>query len=263
MVPDGSGPRARPRRSLGVFLKRPDPGAVKTRLGRAIGDASACDLYRQLVADTLEWACALPRTRLVVFFTPDDAAQDCASLLPPRAEAELVPQGSGSLGTRMNAAFDELLRDGRDRAALIGTDCPLLDRATVEQAYRKLARHDVVLGPTEDGGYYLIALRRRAPTLFRRVPWSTSAVLRRTTARARSAGLRHHLLPGLRDLDTAADLPPLATALLEAWEAVRSLRRHDFPLRTFRWLQWRPDRPQRTGLTKSRKRLTPPGGSLK
>ena len=55
----------------------------------------------------------------------------------------------------------------------------------------------------------------------------------------------------------------LATALLEAWEAVRSLRRHDFPLRTFRWLQWRPDRPQRTGLTKSRKRLTPPGGSLK
>lgn len=243
MIPGRSSPRATPRRSLGVFLKRPDPGAVKTRLARTIGDAAACELYRQLVADTLEWASALPRQRLVVFFSPDDAAKDCAALLPAGADAELVPQRSGHLGARMSAAFDELLRDGCERAALIGTDCPLLDRATVEQSYRNLARHDLVLGPADDGGYYLIALRRPRPALFRRVPWSTPAVLSRTLSRSLSAGLRHHLLPALSDVDTAADLAPLATALLEAWDAARGGRRDDFPLRTFRWLMWRPDRP--------------------
>jgi rSAM/selenodomain-associated transferase 1 len=243
-----------------VFLKRPEPGAVKTRLARTIGDAAACELYRQLVSDTLEWASELPRTRLVVFFSPRDAADDCSALLPVGSDAELVPQRSGHLGTRMSAAFDELLRHDCERAALIGTDCPLLDRANIEQAYRNLARHDLVLGPADDGGYYLIALRRPRPTLFHRVPWSTSAVLARTLARSRSAGLQHHLLPALSDIDTAADLAPLATALLEAWDAVRDGRRTDFPLRTFRWLRWRPDRPHHAAvdavLARGRNRLT-------
>jgi len=262
------GTRGSPRRrsvaalALGVFVKRAAPGEVKTRLAGALGAVAASDLYRQLVGDTIEVAVGLRRARLVAFFAPADARDACAELvaLPPTpgrpsgrprvsgsapAEAILVPQSDGDLGSRMAAAFERLFADGAGRAILIGSDCPLVDRRLLETAGRLLGRHDLVLGPTADGGYWLIGLRAPQPTLFQGVRWSTPTVLETTLAHAQELGLSIARVAELSDLDTPVDLAGLEAALLAAWAAARDGKRDDFPLRTFRWLCWRPDRRSR------------------
>jgi hypothetical protein len=115
-------------------------------------------------------------------------------------------QSDGDLGRRLLAAFTAARDAGIGRAVMVGTDCPELQAAHLEQALQALGDHDLVLGPAADGGYYLIGARRPCPGLFRDMPWSTDRVLALTLARARDAGLRVRLLDLLRDLDTADDL---------------------------------------------------------
>jgi glycosyltransferase A (GT-A) superfamily protein (DUF2064 family) len=105
----------------------------------------------------------------------------------------------------MLGAFGRHFREGASRVVLIGSDCPGVDRLTVQHAFEALAENDVVLGPSEDGGFYLIGLAAPAPGLFRRVAWSTGAVLTQTIRNAERLGLRVGLLPALRDIDTAED----------------------------------------------------------
>ena len=125
-------------------------------------------------------------------------------------------QAAGDLGQRMRAALDAALQTGSHRVVLIGTDCPELDGHVVQTAFERLQEHDVVLGPANDGGYYLIGLRRSAPPLFDGIPWGTGDVLRATLRVAEAAGLSVMLLPRLSDVDCSEDLA--------VWDRVKGRR---------------------------------------
>jgi rSAM/selenodomain-associated transferase 1 len=187
-----------------VFVKEPRPGLVKTRLLPALDPESAAELYRALAEEEIRQT--VPRsgeyTRLF-FYAPPSSPEAMSAWLPGEA---LVAQQGDDLGARMSAAFDEAFRRGARRAAVIGTDVPWLSRDRVAEAFRALDEHEVVLGPTADGGYYLLALNRSRPELFRGIAWSTASVLASTVERAAGLGLRVQMLGPLADIDTIDDL---------------------------------------------------------
>lgn len=194
-----------PAAALLVFAKVPRPGAVKTRLARTLGDAAAAAAYRRmgrLIVDQLADAPA----RMIVCFDPPDAEADMRRWLGP-APAAYIPQGQGTLGERISRMFEAAFARG-ERAVVVGTDALSVDSATIARALDALETADVVLGPSRDGGYYLMGLRKHRPELFRSIPWSTSAVFERTRARARQLGLRVTYLETQSDIDTADDLTP-------------------------------------------------------
>jgi rSAM/selenodomain-associated transferase 1 len=187
-----------------VFVKSPRPGEAKTRLVPHIGAEGAADLYRALAAEEVRRTA--PRTgeyERLFFFAPPDAEAEMRRWFPGE---RFVPQRGDDLGARMAAAFDEAFERGARRAVLIGSDVPRLSRDGVMEALRALEDHDLVLGPAHDGGYYLIALGRAQPALFRGIPWSSASVLAATAERAGSLGLAVRLLDPLRDIDTLEDV---------------------------------------------------------
>ena len=226
---------------LGVFVKAPLRGTVKTRLAKTIGRENARTLYEDMAADTLQWVGKLDHCGKTVFYSPIEERELCRALLSPGCrETSLQPQVGGGLGSRMQAAFSQMFSQGAASAVLIGSDCPLLDGKTVRKAFASLKNNDLVLGPTSDGGYYLIGLRVPAPELFQIAKWSHSLVLQQTIDRARKTGLKIELLPTLRDIDQGEDIALLGEELLEAWLHCRNGIRTDFPLRVFRRLLWEP-----------------------
>ncbi|MFN0068135.1 MAG: TIGR04282 family arsenosugar biosynthesis glycosyltransferase [Limisphaerales bacterium] len=189
---------------LVVFARAPRPGAVKRRLAAALGDEGACGAYATLARHVLGQLGAVSLGELR--HTPDDAGREVADWLPPGWS--LAPQGEGDLGARMARALTAHFQQGAARMALVGSDCPDVGAADIHAAWRSLADHELVLGPAEDGGYWLIGLRAAAAgweTLFRDMPWGTARVLAETLRRAEAAGLRAARLRTLRDVDKPAD----------------------------------------------------------
>jgi len=201
-------------RALVVFVKHPTPGAVKTRLAAAIGPAAAAELYRALAERALEaTAPAAGEYERLVFFDPPGALEEMRAWLPG---VRLLAQSGGDLGARMRDATDRAFARGASRVAVVGTDVPGLSRDTVVAALAALDAADVVIGPAEDGGYYLLALREPRPELFAGMAWSGPLVAAETRARAAAAGLVVHEVGRRRDVDTVEDLRA-------AWPAVRAL----------------------------------------
>jgi rSAM/selenodomain-associated transferase 1 len=190
-------------RSILLFVKLPEPGRVKTRLAATIGPMAAAEVYRKLVAKVVS---ALPTaTGVTVMFDPPESATAVRDWLSPSGRSfDFAAQCAGDLGTRLSDAFVRAFARGAQKVAAIGGDCIDLSAATFAATWRALDDHDAVIGPTTDGGYYLIASQRPLP-LFHPVAWSSSSVLAETMALARTAGLRVHLLPILDDIDTADD----------------------------------------------------------
>ncbi|KAF0173511.1 MAG: hypothetical protein FD161_3805 [Limisphaerales bacterium] len=186
---------------LVVFLKAPRAGAVKTRLAESLGADAACAAYRQLVEALLANLTPLPKAELC--FAPLEAAAEIEPWLRPGWT--LCPQVGGDLGGRLHAAFDEHFESDAQHVVVIGSDCPDVTAADIEDAWLALEGHDVVLGPALDGGYWLIGLRAPQPTLFTGIPWSTNRVFGETVRRARESDLRVALLRELSDVDTSAD----------------------------------------------------------
>jgi len=192
------------RCSLGVFAKAPVPGRVKTRLAQDIGPAAAAALYRRLGRQVVAAAVG-PGYRTIVWFTPPADRDAVRTWLDGLGVAEFSPQANGNLGTRLVHAFGRSFAAGHDAAVIIGTDAPGVNRRIVAAAFRALRTRDLVLGPSLDGGYYLIGLSTPQPALFRAIPWSTRGVLRVTEGRARALGLSVGRLAPLRDVDRARD----------------------------------------------------------
>jgi rSAM/selenodomain-associated transferase 1 len=186
--------------ALAIFLKAPRPGTVKTRLAAEIGDRQALRLYRVMASRALT-AASDAGFNATVWFTPADAGPEMRLWLGERWD--LRPQASGDLGARL-AVAEQAVPRGHPWLA-IGADCPRLDAALLREAGAIVARDEVVLGPSEDGGYYLIGGRTPLPALFDSMPWSTSRLLAETRARLTRAGVAWRELPTLRDVDTAAD----------------------------------------------------------
>src|SRR6266571_8047660 len=181
-----------------VFVKAPRPGAVKTRLAKAIGAPAAQSAYRQLVETLLNQLQGLGGVE--VCFSPADAASEVQHWLKEGWSSS--PQGDGDLGQRLQSAFQRAFHAGAKRVAIIGSDCPVVRVEDIREAWGVLQTHDVVLGPATDGGYWLIGLRQLQPNLFRGVHWSTENVFAETIQRVQHASLSVHLLRELADVDT-------------------------------------------------------------
>lgn len=194
------------RRKLIVMVKEPRPGRVKTRLGRDIGMVPAAWWFRHQSAGLLR-RLRDPRWNLVLAVTPDIVGLN-SRVWPP--DLVRVRQGRGDLGMRMG----RLLRDTRTGpVCVIGADIPGVRRAHIAHAFTILGRHDMVFGPAEDGGYWLVGLRWGGTLpggLFHDVRWSSAFALADSVASAR--GRRVALADHLQDVDTAADLKTASAA---------------------------------------------------
>jgi rSAM/selenodomain-associated transferase 1 len=189
-------------RVLGLFAKWPSPGSVKTRLAAATSPFWAAQFAHACLVDTLD-RLARVEARRILGFTPTESHADFASLVQDRFE--LCAQSAGTLGQRMETFFASCLQQDVDRVVLVGADSPTLPLDLIATAFDQLNQADVVLGPATDGGYYLIGCRRRLPSIFADIPWSSSRVLQDTVALVQKAKLRLGLLPPWYDVDTRED----------------------------------------------------------
>jgi len=186
-----------------VFLKAPHPGKVKTRLSRTIGADAACEVYRRLAETQLS---RIPDTFATeIHFAPADAEDEMRAWLGD--SRSYFPQAAGNLGRRLVEATNDAFRRGASEVLCAGGDCPGLggDRFASAAAYLR-AGAEIVLGPCEDGGYYLVAMRSPQPEIFREIPWSSPETLAATRAKAKALGLEVALLGELYDVDDARDL---------------------------------------------------------
>lgn len=197
-----------PRRTLVVFGRLPEAGLSKTRLVPALGDEGAAELYRAFLDDTIASATAIAPTELWV--PPRPGARE---RLARRYGVTVREQRGRDLGGRLADAFERSFAGGSDYVAVLGSDHPTLPAEYIERLFRALVGAHLAVGPTHDGGYYAIALRRycwpRARGLFAGAPWSTDRLLEWTRARAESLDLCHVELPLWYDVDEPADLERL------------------------------------------------------
>ncbi len=191
-----------------IMLKYPQPGMVKTRLGKELGAKRAAELYRFFVACELVTVQSLHVPILLSCHPqrPLSAYRDWLG-----GEYRYISQGDGDLGVKMSTSFETAFDQGLSRAILIGSDIPHLPAAYIQSALSRLQDHDAVIGPALDGGYYLLGLHCRSfhPKIFEEIPWSTSQVLALTQKRLGDHDLKTFLLPNLRDIDTLEDLESL------------------------------------------------------
>lgn len=194
--------------SVLIFAKAPVPGQVKTRLVPVLGAEGAARLAARLIEGGVETAVVAGVGPVELWCAPD-AAHPTFGALAARHGVRLAVQEGGDLGERMARAIADALAR-HPRALLIGTDCPSCEAADLRQAANWLAQgQDAVLGPVEDGGYWLIGLTRPQPALFEGIAWSTGGVMAATRERLRALGLRWSELPVRWDLDRPEDLPRL------------------------------------------------------
>jgi rSAM/selenodomain-associated transferase 1 len=183
-----------------LFAKYPTPGRVKTRLAAQLGEERAAAYYKEMVETVV--AAVLPEDdsyALTCYFDPPE--QESAFREWLTALHDFHPQCAGELGTRLLTAFRDSCVNGAHKTVIIGSDCVDVTRELIGDAFERLETHDVVVGPAEDGGYYLIGMKTVHPELFNDIEWSTERVLAQTLEKARQAGLEVYLLPILRDID--------------------------------------------------------------
>jgi uncharacterized protein len=214
--------------AVAVMAKVPGALPVKSRLHEALTAARATALYRCFLLDRLDALAGVPGIAPVIAFAPAHAATAMAALAP--AGFHLVAQRDGDLGERLGALLDGLLAAGHPGAIAMDSDSPTLPMDYVARAAALLSAGsaDVVLGPCDDGGYYLVGVRVPRPTLCDGIPWSTDGVLAATLERARGLGLRVSVLPAWFDVDTEGDLRRLHTEMRSADGA---------PARTFAFVE--------------------------
>lgn len=200
---------------LMVLAKAPERGKVKTRLARDIGKDAAAGLYRAFVSDLLRM---LSRTPYPVFihFWPPAAGSRMRDWLGPGYE--LIPQSGGDLGERMAAAFSRAFAGDFRQAVLIGSDLPDLPASLIHDAFAALTKTPAVIGPSEDGGYFLVGFNRDAflPAVFSGVNWGSSTVLSETAALFEKNQVPVSYLRQWGDIDTRADLLQLARRVAAA-----------------------------------------------
>ncbi len=218
--------RAGDRERLVVFARAPHLGRVKTRLTPPLTQQQALDLHQAFVEDTLEKLARFRRPGLERWLYLSQPSSPEQLDVPPAWSSAL--QTGDDLGARMEGTFRQAYEDGRERVVIVGSDSPTLPLDYLDQAYQALAAHDVVLGPAEDGGYYLVGSSRFVPELLRGITWGSSRVLEQSTEALSRAGRSFHLLPSWYDVDTAKDLLRLEKELL----GLQAVPRPGFPRRT-------------------------------
>jgi len=191
--------------ALIIFAKAPVEGYVKTRLCPPLTPDEAASLHGSLVLDLLEKCKSLQACDRILAGAPTPE-HPFFGAMKARFNIPIWGQVGPDLGSRMAHAFQLALGSPYQSAIIIGTDIPGITVSLISTALKNLQNHDIVVGPTVDGGYYLIGLRSPVPELFEQIPWSTDQVLSLTKEKAQSLRLSVKVLPMLRDLDTMEDL---------------------------------------------------------
>lgn len=182
-----------------IFARNPKLGSVKTRLAADVGDDKALDIYKELLHKTRQITEPLAIDKLVAYsdyINTDDLWNGYFK----------VEQTSGDLGKRMHDAFKIGFDSDYERIIIIGTDCYDLDTTDIKKAITDLAENDAVIGPAEDGGYYLIGLSKMVPEIFQNKSWSTDKLIAETRQEIQNLGLSHTELRTLNDVDHKSDL---------------------------------------------------------
>ncbi|WP_247237260.1 TIGR04282 family arsenosugar biosynthesis glycosyltransferase [Telluribacter sp. SYSU D00476] len=186
-----------PLNALIIFVKNPIEGKVKTRLAKTVGHTRAVEVYRELLDYTRDITDALSASdlRRTVYYGDFVNEDDLWNGYDKALQTE------GDLGLRMQEAFREQFAAGAGRVVIIGSDCLDLQVAHLQQAFDTLLTTEVVLGPSTDGGYYLLGMTRLHETLFEEMPWSQPELLEQTISRLQQHGIRYQLLDTLSDID--------------------------------------------------------------
>lgn len=184
-----------------VFQKNPIEGRVKTRLAHVLGNKTALEIYKILIKKTREAVNPLRYT--VAVYYSDYAEQN--DLWDTKKFLKKVQLGE-DLGIRMQNAFLEGFRDGYNKICLIGTDCYQLNKEIMITAFEKLSNHDFVIGPAQDGGYYLLGMKEFFEPVFMNKPWSTSSVFNSTVKDLKNNNKSFYILKELVDVDKPEDV---------------------------------------------------------
>ena len=185
--------------ALIVFIKNPELGKVKTRLAQGVGDQMALKIYKALMEHTRNITLEVDATRLL-FYSENIAQEDDWQ----KSDFHKYLQSNGGLGDRMSKAFEQAF-DQSSPVLIIGSDCAQLDASIIKKGIEELETHDFVVGPAEDGGYYLLGMRNFQPSVFEDVKWSTESVLETTLGIMTNNNQSYYLLPELSDIDYVED----------------------------------------------------------
>lgn len=187
--------------ALIIFVKNPVPGKVKTRLAKTIGDQEAAAIYAQLLQHTYKITNTLTADKFVLyadFINNND--------LWNKGDYKKQLQEGGDLGSKMLNAFQNIFLAGYKKAVIIGSDSIEIETHHVQEAFYMLDNTDAVIGPAQDGGYYLLGLKQFHTFLFLNKSWSTSSLLKETLEDIQKHHLSYHLLQTLSDIDEEKDL---------------------------------------------------------
>lgn len=182
-----------------IFAKNPEFGKVKTRLAATIGHKKALEIYNKLLLRTRLIASPFIEQTIVYFTNYYDTTPEWSSF-------NQRLQVGDALGSRMSNAFEESFEEGCQKVVVIGTDCYEITSAIISSAFKALDTNDVVIGPAEDGGYYLLGMKKNHSEFFRNKKWSTETVFIDTIEDVKKLKLRHKNLPTLTDIDTEKEL---------------------------------------------------------
>lgn len=192
------------RSAVAIMTKAPFPRLAKTRLCPPLLPGEAADLARGFLLDTIDTVQAVRQVDPFIAYTPREEEALFRAVCPPRFG--LIPQEEGDLGVRLACTAELLFSSGYGRVLLMGSDTPHLPARSLREGLDRLEEADITLGPCEDGGYYLVGMRRPVPEIFAGIPWSTADVLACTLARAKDEGYTVVLLATEYDIDRVEDL---------------------------------------------------------
>ncbi|MEH6535099.1 MAG: TIGR04282 family arsenosugar biosynthesis glycosyltransferase [Psychroserpens sp.] len=187
------------KNALIVFARNPELGKCKTRLAKSLGDQSALDIYKYLLQHTANIAKNVDASRYV-FYSDEINLNDIWS----NTYFSKKLQTGNDLGRRMHNAFEELLNSGYEKVIIIGSDLLDLSEDIIEQAFQKLETNEVVIGPAEDGGYYLLGMKILHSEVFKNKAWGSETVRKDTLKDLRNSHV--YLLKELNDIDTFEDM---------------------------------------------------------
>jgi len=208
--PEGAVHSSRSDCVLVIMAKAPRPGAVKTRLAPNLSPEAVTSFYCCLLDDTLTLARSLSDVEVAIM-CPESDVNELAQLAG--SEATVVAQKGAGLAAGLTSVFARFAEGRQQRIIAFNSDSPHLPRSVLEDAFETLAGHDVVVGPTHDGGYYLVGAKASHPTLFANDGMGTSSALERLLSRARTLELSVALAEPFYDIDVADDLTRLAEEL--------------------------------------------------
>ena len=217
--------------SLIIFAKNPIPGKVKTRLIPHITPTEAAELYEAFVTDIICNTHKLQCEQVTIAYAPSNAEAAFHSICGQ--SVNYLPQKGDNLGERMKNAFKHSFDNGSTRTVIIGTDSPTLPLSYIQKAFDTLKEVPVAIGPTFDGGYYLIGLSEQNFEIFDGIDWSTSKVFGQTLTRVQAINKQLYVLPPWYDVDTPDNLEFLRSHI----QAMKLSGASDIPDKTMQFLK--------------------------